>query len=176
MSIFRDVHAFHRRMNICGPHSGRATPLRGAAPMNGVAKKLRELKEQMIRHAAIGNVAAGRFAWLFEELAEAVEAHARNDMAAEVDARLDLIYFAAGDIDLMDIAPDDADRLWAEVHRANMAKAPQPHGTGPSVKIRKPAGWMPPRIDAMVRGLCERSRDHEAELRFHHPRPGDDSR
>jgi predicted HAD superfamily Cof-like phosphohydrolase len=151
MSIFRDVLNFHRRM--------RVTDARPLAPMHGqlqpeqaldMAQCLRDFREKLLDPENEGNEAASRFAWIFEEVAEMMEAHARRDLVGEIDARLDLIYFTAGDLDFFGIDPYTAEDLWSEVHAANMAKLPQELGASRDAKIRKPVGWLPPRLKEIL--------------------------
>ena len=101
-----------------------------------------------------GTEAASRFAWIFEELAETLEAHAEGDLVEEIDGRLDLIYFLAGDLDFMNVPHAVSEAAWAEVHRANMAKTPQRLGADRASKIIKPDGWEPPRLAELL-GLKE---------------------
>lgn len=148
MSIFRDVYWFHRAMNILQGDRPLA-PLQGELPPSTFpyVYVLRRWRAALLEGAP--SEAARRFAWLFEELAEALEAHQRGDLAAQADARIDLIYFAAGDLDLMGVTPGTAEKLWDEVHRANLAKTPL-DPTDLIGKIRKPKGWIPPQVQEIL--------------------------
>lgn len=63
--------------------------------------------------------AALRSALLVEECQETVEAIARGDMEKVADGLADVIYVAVGAALEFGIP---LDRVWAEVHRSNMAK------------------------------------------------------
>lgn len=87
----------------------------------------------------------------FDAITEVGEdALAEVDAIADVaDALLDSIYIAAGWMHVMGL---DANELWAEVQRSNMAKI-GPDGKvlkREDGKIIKPEGWQPPRIRELV--------------------------
>lgn len=94
--------------------------------------------------------AALRSALLVEECQETVEAIARGDMEKIADGLADVIYVAVGAALEFGIP---LDRVWAEVHRSNMAKVDPK--TGKVVKradgkVLKPEGWLPPDIAAAL--------------------------
>jgi predicted HAD superfamily Cof-like phosphohydrolase len=57
-----------------------------------------------------------RYAWMYEELQEFIHA---NDLVEQVDAMIDLIYFALGTLVEMGVEPDE---VFDIVHKANMDK------------------------------------------------------
>jgi len=88
-----------------------------------------------------------------EELSEYREALAERDKVKLVDAVIDLIYFAVGTLDLLDV---DFDGHWDAVQLANMQKVRGTKSTRPNslgFDCIKPEGWVAP------------ERAHEAILR-----------
>jgi predicted HAD superfamily Cof-like phosphohydrolase len=82
---------------------------------------------------------------ILEELAEVAEAQAGGDLEGFADGLVDLAWVTIGSAVEAGI-PFDA--VWAEVRRANMAKA---GGTlDASGKLQKPAGWSPPDVKAVL--------------------------
>lgn len=82
-----------------------------------------------------------------EELAEFMEAETLEE---EVDALVDLSYFAMGRLVEMGVLPGP---VFEEVHKANMAKergslSKRPHSRG--YDAVKPAGWTPPDLKAYL--------------------------
>lgn len=94
--------------------------------------------------------AALRSALLVEECQETTDAIARGDMEKIADGLADVIYVAIGAALEFGIP---LDRVWAEIHRSNMAKVdPQ---TGKVIKradgkVLKPEGWTPPDVAAAL--------------------------
>ena len=86
-----------------------------------------------------------RLKFLQEELDETIAATKRNDLPEVIDGLIDLMYVAAGTLDLMGV---DSQRHWDEVHRANMEKRvvqnPNTSKRGFSIDLEKPEGWVPP--------------------------------
>lgn len=76
-----------------------------------------------------------------EELNEFTEAVADQDLAAQADALVDLVYFAKGTANMLGL-PWDA--LWADVHDANMAKVAGVGPRGHKVDCIKPVDWVGP--------------------------------
>lgn len=68
-----------------------------------------------------------------------------RSLPKSADALIDQMYVIIGTLLAMGI---DMWPLWREVQRANMAKVGGPVVDG---KVRKPAGWSPPDIDALLR-------------------------
>jgi predicted HAD superfamily Cof-like phosphohydrolase len=125
MTYFTDVGEFHAKMGL--PVAGKDAP----ATMRYVDFKYRT-------------------AFLFEELREFIEAHARGDTAEAADALADLIWVACGTAHYMQV-PLDA--IWAEIRRANMEKRPwqegdplKPRNAATQGEVVKPRGWRPPDI------------------------------
>jgi predicted HAD superfamily Cof-like phosphohydrolase len=93
-----------------------------------------------------------RAALIAEECQETVDAFERGDMEKIADGLADVIYVAVGAALEFGIP---LDRIWAEVHRSNMAKVdPQ---TGKVIKradgkVLKPEGWTGPDIVGALRG------------------------
>lgn len=96
--------------------------------------------------------AALRSALLAEECQETVEALERGDMEMIADGLADVIYVAVGAALEFGIP---LDRVWAEVHRSNMAKVDP--ATGKVIKradgkVLKPEGWTPPDVAGVLKG------------------------
>jgi len=60
---------------------------------------------------------------LLEEICEWEDADLDNDLPGQVDAMLDLIYFALGVLYKMGLSPLEINTLFEAVHNANMTKA-----------------------------------------------------
>lgn len=87
---------------------------------------------------------------LREEWRETDEAMARGDMIELADGLADIIYVAVGTALEFGIP---LDRVWAEVHRSNMAKRDPATGMvrrREDGKVLKPEGWTPPDIAAAL--------------------------
>ncbi len=94
-----------------------------------------------------------RDGWLREELGEFVEAAEQGDLVEQVDAMIDVIYFALGNLVEMGVPPD---AIWDIVHTANMSKDRSGQTLrGPDGKIIKPDDWVPPNegIQRVIEGL-----------------------
>lgn len=94
--------------------------------------------------------AALRSALLAEECQETVDAIAAGDMVEIADGLADVIYVAVGTALEFGIP---LERVWAEVHRSNMAKVDPV--TGKAVKradgkVIKPEGWTPPDVAGVL--------------------------
>ena len=90
---------------------------------------------------------AFRLDFLEEEFEETQEAFLKKDHVEVVDGLIDLIVIALGTLELFNC---DADRVWKEIHKSNMAKEPganksrkNPFGLPDMVK---PEGWKGPEI------------------------------
>ena len=121
MGIQRDVEDFHR---LCGSSIGD------------------------FRTPAFCDVEM-RLDLIDEEVRELKKACAKSDLAAAVDALIDIIYVTVGAGVSWGI---NLRAYWAEVQRSNMAKAPdgvvRRREDG---KILKPEGWTPPDIEFLLR-------------------------
>jgi NTP pyrophosphatase (non-canonical NTP hydrolase) len=110
----RDVAEFHEKFGM----------LVFARPGHLTRRKLRE-----------------RLACLREELDELEEAVEKQDLAAQADALVDLVYFAKGTAVMLGLPWESC---WNAVHQANMAKERGVGKRGQLVDCVKPAGWQPP--------------------------------
>ena len=86
-----------------------------------------------------------RAALIREEAKETVDAIEAGDMVGTVDGLCDLLYVVIGTAIEMGI---DLEPFFDEVHRSNMDKVGG--GTRADGKTLKPAGWLPPRIQALL--------------------------
>lgn len=85
---------------------------------------------------------------LAEEYTEYVVAEHRNDLVEIADALADIIYIACGTAVSYGIP---LDRLFAEVHRSNMAKLVDGKVIRRSDgKVQKPEGWTPPDVKSIL--------------------------
>src|SRR5262245_7633415 len=93
-----------------------------------------------------------RWKFMMEELKEIAEAWTVRDLAKFADGLADLVYVAYGTAHLAGI---DLDRVFAEVHRANMRKerasgADDERSTRKHhMDVVKPEGWEPPDVAAI---------------------------
>lgn len=85
---------------------------------------------------------------LLEELDEFKEAVESQDLAAQADALVDLVYFALGTANMMGLPWQE---LWDDVHRANMAKERGVGKRGHLVDCIKPEGWKGPCTDEILK-------------------------
>jgi hypothetical protein len=98
-----------------------------------------------------------RLKWIREEVDELEEAIEANDVAAALDALLDIIYFCIG-TGIMWVGRRRMARAWLEVHRTNMDKRGRNGQTkvrASDGKIQKPDGWVGPRIEAIIEAIIE---------------------
>jgi predicted HAD superfamily Cof-like phosphohydrolase len=85
---------------------------------------------------------------LAEEYSEYVVAEYKDDLIEIADALADIIYIACGTAVSYGIP---LDRLFAEVHRSNMAKLVDGKVIRRSDgKVQKPDGWTPPDIKSIL--------------------------
>ena len=85
---------------------------------------------------------------LAEEYTEYVVAEYRNDLVEIADALADIIYIACGTAVSYGIP---LDKLFAEVHRSNMAKLVDGKVIRRSDgKVQKPEGWTPPDVKSIL--------------------------
>lgn len=85
---------------------------------------------------------------MHEEFNELMTAMVAQDLTEIADACADLCYVVIGTAVAYGIP---LDRVWEEVHRSNMAKAPGGKATYRSDgKVLKPDGWQPPNIKAIL--------------------------
>lgn len=117
MNILRDVRNFHKKFGLITQDT----------PVHLTKRKLIE-----------------RCECLQEELSEFEEACQEQDLEKQVDALIDIIYFALGTLVMLGIKPWLFKRLWDDVQRANMAKVRGKTQRGHAVDVCKPEGWVPP--------------------------------
>jgi predicted HAD superfamily Cof-like phosphohydrolase len=85
---------------------------------------------------------------LAEEYTEYVVAEYKDDLIEIADALADIIYIACGTAVSYGIP---LDRLFAEVHRSNMAKLVDGKVIRRSDgKVQKPEGWTPPNVKSVL--------------------------
>ena len=129
MSIFDDVEAFRKRFNM---------PVATIPDLKPDPK----LVDDRIIH-------------IDEELTELVIAAQSLDtgegsaqqLADVADAIIDIIYVVTG-LGIMLGLP--LQKLWGEVHRANMAKVPGVSKRGQDYDVVKPFGWTPPDLVGII--------------------------
>ena len=126
--VFKDIGDFHRKFGIQYDGPPRDLP-------------------QVVKMA--------RIARTNEEFSEMLAGYAQEDLEKVLDANIDLIYFALGNIYLHGF---DFDEAWRRVHAANMAKErastqnPGKHiGHEHFCDIVKPAGWVAPTLADLVK-------------------------
>ncbi len=124
MSHFNDVKDFNEKFGLI--HHATMRP-----PVHLTKRKLRE-----------------RFECMYEELAEFQEAIDTQDLEAQADALIDLVYFAIGTAVMLNLPWQE---LWDDVHRANMAKERGVTKRGHKVDLVKPEGWVGPRTGDILR-------------------------
>ena len=137
-SFFDDVEDFHKKYGI--QYDGQPRPITGD-----------QLRFRMKR--------------LDEEYVEYIDAVNKGDLAAQVDALIDLCYIAFGTIHLMGV---DGNEAWRRVQIANMAKElshpgnPGKYGKlGDKIDIVKPPGWQAPDHTDLVYPAIRKDRKHE---------------
>jgi predicted HAD superfamily Cof-like phosphohydrolase len=86
-----------------------------------------------------------RLACLKEEVHEFELAIEAQDLPEQVDALIDLIYFAKGTALMLGVGSIWSD-LWAEVQRANLSKEPGITKRGFQHDCVKPPGWQAPQL------------------------------
>jgi len=83
---------------------------------------------------------------LQEEIKEFSDAWTEEDFVGQVDALIDLIYFAAGGLVRLGVPSDKSEAIFAVVHSKNMSKkkgVKDRETTGDTDAI-KPEGWVAP--------------------------------
>lgn len=92
-----------------------------------------------------------RYGFLKEEMKELRDAIDAGDLVEQVDALLDICYFAVGELVCLGAPINEA---WDEVQRSNMAKR-NPDGTVSkhpvTGKVIKPKGWKAPDLAKVLR-------------------------
>jgi len=128
-SVFEDVHEFHEKYKI----PSIKPPLK-------------------LNHKTL----CFRLKFLWEEMEELETAVDEQNVADQIDALIDLMYVAAGTLDLMGV---DGQRHWNLVHRANMkkirAKSADESKRGSSFDVVKPEGWEAPDHSILLGEQCD---------------------
>jgi predicted HAD superfamily Cof-like phosphohydrolase len=96
-----------------------------------------------------------RMARLREELAELQDAINEKNLVGVLDAYIDEIYIALGNMHLHGFTPATINEAWRRVHEKNMLKE-LAHGRNPGKHghksdIVKPAGWTPPDLSDLIK-------------------------
>lgn len=84
-----------------------------------------------------------RYSWILEEINEFIKATTENDLYEQVDAMIDVIYFALGTLVELGVPPAE---IFSIVQTANMSKLfadGKPHYNDIG-KVIKPEGWEDP--------------------------------
>lgn len=86
--------------------------------------------------------------WLYEvfkeETQEFDEAWHQNDLIGQVDALMDLIYFAMGGLTRLGVSADKSLDIFKTIHAKNMAKHKGNKGRGSDLDAVKPDSWEGP--------------------------------
>jgi predicted HAD superfamily Cof-like phosphohydrolase len=144
------VRQFHVRMNAPRADTPTLLPcdVHDAIEFSSLLAEFAD--EARNRGHATSDVLLLRTAMAMEELAEWLAAHAEGDLIEVADAWADRAYVLIGDAVATGLP---ATALFAEVHRSNMTKEPDPLGTGKAIKG---TGYSPPDINGVLRS-------HEAD-------------
>lgn len=122
--IFDDVGAFHIKFGLTSDEPLQPEIYRG---------------EEMTKF---------RTGFSIEEAREHKEAVLAGDLVKAVDANLDQIYVAVGNLRLLGVGPALGRALWDLVQRANMAKVRAERASdstrGTAFDVVKPPGWVSP--------------------------------
>lgn len=158
-SNFALVARMHQAFGFPAPLHPQPIPLRTDFPpeagrygLEAVLDTMIKLKADisMLRHPDHDQL-LGRVAMMLEELHEFLVAAVQHKLDDQADSLIDLTVFAMGTGVMMGLPWDD---LFEEVMRANMAKEVVTDATeskrGNKIDLRKPAGWRPPAIHALL--------------------------
>lgn len=120
MDVFEDITEFHKKFDLMPTKKGL-------------------LEDQLF---------AFRMKFLSEELDEQEEAHDEGLLPQALDANIDLIYVALGNIVMMGFNVREMREAWRRVHEANMKKVRARDAEDSRRKstwdVVKPKGWEPP--------------------------------
>jgi len=92
-----------------------------------------------------------RLACMQEELDEFKAAVEAQDLPEQVDALIDLVYFAKGTANMLGVTGNLWHGCWSLVHEANMRKVPGQTKRGILEDAAKPEGWMAPDVGFKLR-------------------------
>lgn len=84
---------------------------------------------------------------LHEEIGEYIEAHQVKDFIGAIDAQIDLIYYAIGNLHKLGLTPEEMHKCFSAVHDCNMTKAKgvnAKRGDGIAPDAVKPTDWVGP--------------------------------
>lgn len=165
-SHFGDVKAFHQKFGL----------LVGESPRHLTRRKLKErvecLLEELTEFAeACGlNIYGGDDGEVVVGDGYMIPSMMDQDLPAQADALIDLVYFALGTAVMMGLPWQ---QLWDDVQRANLSKVRGETKRGHKVDVTKPEGWVGPQGEKILidhgyqRGLFEDEFDHIDEATCH---------
>ena len=109
-------------------------------------KEVRQVELPTKFRKLLKDEALDRENYMHEELREFHYAVEEHDAFSQLDAMIDLVYFAYGTAAHMGVTPDQWDAAWDQVHKANMKKkAGVKEGREvKGVDATKPEGWQEP--------------------------------
>ena len=83
---------------------------------------------------------------LHEELSEMYKAWLEGDIPGQVDALIDLMYFAVGGLTRLGLTPEQSEACFAVIHAANMTKMKgrKARAVEHDMDAVKPTGWEAP--------------------------------
>jgi predicted HAD superfamily Cof-like phosphohydrolase len=145
---FHDVLAFHEKFGI--GYDGPPRNLPGSIPVEAILHLKRFV--HLCRLRGPENLRAFRAGFMGEEVLEWCEAEETGNVAAAFDALIDGVYVHHG---TAVFAGFPFNLGWERVHAANMQKTRAP-ATGSAKRgsahdVVKPAGWVAPTLDDLVR-------------------------
>lgn len=91
---------------------------------------------------------------IVEELDEFIDAYWHDRPIDQVDAIIDLIYFAMGGLVRLGIKPEQALDIFYSVHFKNMLKHGGNKGRGSDLDAVKPEGWQGP--EEVIKSILEK--------------------
>lgn len=107
-------------------------------------KEVVEVPERTLGHKLVLAEAKWLVDTFQEESIEFVEAWDTNDTTGQVDALIDLIYFAMGGLTRLGLDSEQSNQIFQIVHDANMAKKRGNKGRGSDMDAVKPESWESP--------------------------------
>ena len=91
---------------------------------------------------------------LSEEMGEFIGSYYSDDFIGQVDALIDLIYFAMGGLTRLGVTADEAEAVFYAVHEKNMLKKAGSKGRGSELDATKPESWEGP--EAEIKRILEK--------------------
>ena len=112
-----------------------------------------------VRGTSIGSLTLEQLEWTkkayAEETLELEDAHAVDDVVGQIDACLDLIYFAMGTLRKIGLTSEEAAESFVAVHNCNMRKKRgRVEGRDSDEDAAKPADWSGP--EEAIRAIIAR--------------------